>query len=179
MTKLRILAIDNTANHIFTRQLKSAIDFTKLYEAFKPQGEDDVYLPWYFLQLRDGTDIDGYLKFVSTVESIGWAVDRCINRSVDGGYGGIVEAMSMCIKVTDLVGEWFGRKDNAGNYYDIELVLCVNHLSYYKLMKELKLKFEGIKIKLVCNVYYADELLITGADQVIDAKDLNIAREKV
>jgi hypothetical protein len=178
MTTLRILAIDNTSNHIFARATKSTLDYEKLKDMFKPEGEDDIYLPWYFLQLKDGVDIDGYVNFCEKAESMGWYVDRCIGRSVDGGYGAVIEAMSICVKVTDLIGEWFGRTDNQGKYYDIELVLCVNHLSYYKLIKEIKLKYSDVKIKLVCNVNTCDEMLVSAADSVVNVKEIDIKLEK-
>jgi hypothetical protein len=181
MTKLRILAIDNSTNQIFNRITKEPIDFEKLLHHFKEDLDlqnGDMIIPCYFLQLKRGVDKLKYNQFVEKIEDLGWMVDKGIsNTEVDPSYGAVIEAMSLCTKVTLLLSEWYSRKDINGEYYEIELVLCAQHVSYTKLLKEVSINFASVDITLVANLNTADELLQIVSHNHIDVKDLDIAKE--
>lgn len=172
----RLLMIDNNTNQQFNRSLKNQIDFAKLHDEFSLGNEEAVYLPHYFLQLKEGDDRISRASFVKAVESLGWNVDQGIKTSVGSSEGTMIEAMSLCINTCNLIGEWFSRRDNSGEYYKMELVLCAQSLIYSKLIKDLNAKYADVSVTLVTDPEVCDELLLTLADKVVDVKNLNIGR---
>lgn len=180
MAKATFLLLDTTSNFIFSQILGGELDFTKISNKFRPKEELDHFFPWYCVQLKDGMDESKHRGFTYKLQQLGWNVDNGINGTpVKHSYGGAIEAMSLCIRAILMLSEWYTRLDETGeDHYELELVLFANHLSYSKLLKEVKLNFSDTRIKLVCDTQSADDALLQYADDIVDIRKLDLTFDR-
>lgn len=182
-----ILSIDSTTNHIFSKSLKAELDFEALHQRFNPALDTELapqevhFHPYYFLQLREGVDSDRYYAFVSKVRQIGWNIDGGINgMAVKSSYASVIEYGAACARIMQLLEGLDKTLPREGGRMAekvrVEVYLMANHLSYAKLLKEIKTAYPYVQRVLICDTQSADDQLMLWADEVIDIKTLRIGR---
>jgi hypothetical protein len=181
--KKTILAIDSTTNYIFSRALGDAdLDFQKVWNYFNPDNDKVDFSAHYFLQMRDSFEDVKYFNFINRIRSFGWQVDMGINGApVKTKYAGVIEYGSCYARMLQVLE----RYDNQIKYtnvpkddVDIELVLMANHLSYAKLLKEVKTQYPYVYRTLVCDVNGAPDQLMMWADDLVDVRNMDFAKTK-
>lgn len=177
--KKTILAIDSTTNHIFCRSFNDRdLDYKKIWDFFNPDNDKETFSANYFLQMRDNFDEVKYFKFINRIRSFGWKVDMGINGvPIKGKYAGVIEygsCYAYLMQQLTLIDSQIKYEGLNKDDVDIEIILMANHLSYSKLLKEIKTQFPYVYRTLVCDTAGAHDQLMLWAEEVINVRDLDI-----